>query len=200
MKKTIFFSLVMIFLIGQLNCSKECSSVLPDLIVAFKIDGLQTVVVGQALTIPISISNIANTVEHCDGDALETATAEASQSSFQIDFDRDEDGSFGQNELSTCFDIAPIPAGETAVETYVFSFDQPGIYRLVAMVDKSNVVDESNEFNNTTPTTTFDSGGRFSADQEFALVLSVLVKPEHHRPEEAPLVRLLSRSIDYSWK
>lgn len=192
--------LLIAFLMGNLGCSKECGFAFADLIADIAIGGLQTIVAGQPFSIPNTIENVANTVETCSGDLLETETAGASQSMIQIDYDVNGNGSFSQNEISSNFNVDAIPAGGQANEGYMFSFDQPGDYRLITFADDNNDVEERNESNNTSPTATVSSGGRLSADQELALIIRVLPNPEYTRPEGAPFVRLLSRTVEYSWK
>ena len=203
MKQTIFALLLSVFLLGNLSCSKECGFALADLITDLAFQGVVTVTAGVPFSIPNAIENTLNTVEICKNDILETADAASSQSRLKIDFDETGNNTFGQNELNNNFNVPAIPAGMVAEENYSFSFDEPGDYRLVTFADDQSNVEERDESNNASSAEELTSGRIAAGGQPLPkspLIIRVLPNPDFVRDDNAPFVRLLSRTVEIKSK
>lgn len=199
MKKIKSIFILSLFVLGSFGCSRECGLALADLITELAFQGIVTVTAGIPFNVPNSIENTINTVESCKGDIQQTAEAGSSSSRLKIDFDQNGDNTFGLNQLNNNFNVPSIPAGMVAEENYTFSFDEPGDYRLITFADDKSNVEERDEDNNASTPEELTSGRHVSENSSVErkpLIIRVLPNPNFRRSENAPYVRILSRTVE----
>lgn len=199
-----FFRKTQIYLlivVATLNLRCGCETALCDLITGFAIQGVISITSGVPFGIPNAIDNTLEAFESCRNEILKTRDANASQSRMRIDFDDEESGSYDQNEVNSNFDVDPISAGGRATENYVYSFNDPGFYRLITSCDVSDTNQERDEENNDSSPLFVPAGKSINGQQAYQnkpLIIHVLPNPNFKRKPGQPRVELISRTVTYS--
>lgn len=174
----------------RFNCTKGCANALCDLTteIAIAVASAQT---GAPINVPNLIRNTADAAAECL-----TEPAGESQSRIKIDYDVDDNGTFGQNQLNTNFYVPGINPDQTITENYEFVFNEPGDYRLITFCDDKLQVVERNENNNGSAPDIFNAGRSQQAAKQ-ALIITVLPTPGFVKDPNAPNVQLLRRTLSF---
>lgn len=193
MKKSLFFYLAFLLPISLTNysCTEDCKAALADLVTDLAIAGVQVATANVPFNIPNIIKNTPNLIASCSDDAFGAGN---SKSRIQIDFDRNQNGNFIQNEVNSQFDVPPIPPLSQAEENYTFRYNEPGEYRVITFADDANQVEEQNEDNNASNPKIID-GKAVQRYSEKVLIIRVLPNPNYKRGKEEPFVELVGRTV-----
>lgn len=182
---------LLIFFSTHTSCttSQECKSALSDLTTEVVVGGLSTVITGVPFNVPSIISNVKDALNECNGEIMETLTANASKSNIRLS-KKNNDGSFSE-VISNNFDVPEIPEAMQAEENYELLITEPGEYQIITLADATSVVDERDENNNASPTVSLGSGKTGAKIASF----TVLPNPNFKKAAQAPVVEILSRTV-----
>ncbi|MEM7163751.1 MAG: CARDB domain-containing protein [Bacteroidota bacterium] len=136
--------------IFQSGCCEECRAAFADLFGSIFVE-TNEVNHGNPFTFKHLITNLKSTSAACECDNQKTMTAGASVSSLLVDYSPNVNNPVWEPvDLSgnDQYEIPQIPADATEEDIYNVLFDDPGIYRITALADGTNLVPERNENNN----------------------------------------------------
>lgn len=176
------------------TCDEDCGFALCDLVTEIVIDGTLSVLAGTPVAIPNLIENLPEVAVACKDDLVETLSAAASQSRIKIDFDANSNATFAQNVKDSQFSVNEISAGSSVTENYTYTFNQPGVYRLITFCDADNANEERNESNNKSADE-YGESFRLKGQVKKPLIIHVLPNPDYQRKEGEPYINLISRVV-----